>query len=147
MALKLLSKKDEDWFVYRAVQGTCRALIQRIPLGFAQEVEYRHTGRKREMNLRKGTMPWDTEQSAAANQELAVFALKDFEDAQIDITTQALADALGNGAKIGDEVTLDGKLTKAVKEALLHEVPMTRWILEQSATLHTRAKEAEEGEE
>ena len=147
MSLKLLSKKDQEWFPFKTEDGECRFLVRRIPLGKAQEVEIRHGGRKREVNVRRGTMPWDTEQTTAANHELAVFALVDSEGAEIDVTTATLAEALGDGVSIGDLVSLDGKLTDKVKGALLEEVPLTRWILEKSAKLHTRAKEEEEGEE
>jgi hypothetical protein len=145
MGLKLLSKKDQDWFDYRTEDGACRFLIRRIPLGKAQEIEYRHTGRKRDLNIRKSTMPWDIEQTTAANQDLAAYALVDSEGAEIDVTTEALATAMGEGVKVGDMVSLDGKLSDKVKAALLDEVPITGWILEKSATLHVKAKEEEEG--
>lgn len=152
MSLNLVSAKDQDWFVFKAKDGECEFLVRRIPVSEARRIENRHSGKKKEINVRRGTMAYDSNASAESLREMAIWALLDARGgAEADVTTEALAQALtaaGVEARVGSHVVLDGHLTPGVKEALVDEAPaLVGWTLRQSAKLHTEEEEEEEGKE
>jgi hypothetical protein len=140
------------WFVWRQEgEEKIEFLVRHIPPAERRRIQTKHLGKKRKLRIGDRGVEQDYEPTAQeeATREMVSYCLLDSRGFTAPVGPQlaaSLSEALGE--KVGQEVTLDGRWSAGVKDAILRSgigAELMAWVDEKATELVAQAR-AEEKE-